>query len=197
VQRDAAAVRAAEQTDVCGIGVRLRERDREHAQHVVDLAEADLDCTARRVLAAIRRFEHDLALLRERIAVETGCRVGRRARRVQQDRGERAPHRDRPHHAAGERDRGEGLEAIGQRHQQRQRSGAAEAGQRPEDEADAQGNAQRVQKRTGLVRTDVAPGDPPGQGNRSLKSQPGRTTRRSTRPRDRDRSATGMSTRPC
>ena len=86
-----------------------------------------------------------LALLGQRIAVEAGRGIGRRARRVQEDRGERAAHRHRTHHAAGQRDGGEGFEAIGQRHQQRQRGGAAEPRQRAEHEADGHAEAQEHQ----------------------------------------------------
>jgi hypothetical protein len=84
-----------------------------------------------------------LALLGQRITVEAGGGIGCRARRVQQDRGERAAHRHRPHDAAGERHRRERLQPIGERHQERQRRGAAEARQCAENQADSHAQAEK------------------------------------------------------
>ena len=106
--------------------------DRQHGQH-----GNRADDAAERVGARRRADgEPGLALLRQRIAVEAGGGVGRGARRVQQDRGDRAAHRHRAHDAAGQRHRRERLEAVGQRHEQRQRRGAAEARNSAEDQAD-------------------------------------------------------------
>jgi hypothetical protein len=53
-----------------------------------------------------------------------------------QDGGDRAAHRDGAHDAAGERQGGDWFKAIGERHQEGEGGGAAEAGDGAEDQAD-------------------------------------------------------------
>ncbi len=158
-QADAAGEKAAQQLagEACGDSDEGEDReqeelrrpeqqhellsDRQHREHGHGADEAAERVRGRGGADGVAGF----ALLREGIAVEAGCGVGRGAGCVEEDRGEGAAHGHGAHDAAGKRHRRERLKAVGERHQQRERRCAAKPRQCAEHETDRHAEAQEHQ----------------------------------------------------